>query len=307
MDDRVRVLLLEDNPGDVALIRSYLRDEADTSTAYEVIHVSLLDAAISHAIDEPVDIALLDLSLPDAQGLDSCERFLAQVPDCPPVIVLTGQRDDALAMRAVASGAQDFLVKGSVDRSVLERAIRYAIERGRISHELHAALTREQLVVEQLKELDRLKSRFVAMASHELRTPLASITGFATTLRDRWQDIHEQDRLKFLGIIEEQGRRLARLVDNLLVLSRIESGIIAARPEVVPLDEAIRLVVSDLGNIDHRIRVDVPDELTVVADRDHLEQMLVNYVTNALKYGSDPIVVEGRVDNGLAAIRVRDG
>ncbi|MCW2973428.1 MAG: response regulator receiver sensor signal transduction histidine kinase [Thermoleophilia bacterium] len=306
MTDRLRVLLLEDNPGDVALIRAYLRDEVDAATHYDIIHEPLLDAAIDHAIREPVDIALLDLSLPDASGLDSCERFMARVPNCPPVIVLTGLSDEAVAMRAVATGAQDFLRKGAVDRAGLERAIRYAVERGRISNELHAALAREQLIVEQLTELDRLKSRFVAMASHELRTPLASITGFATTLRDRWDDIHEPDRLKFLGIIDDQGRRLARLVDNLLVLSSIESGVIAARPEELPLDRAIRLVVGDLGNLDHRVTIDVPRELTVVADRDHLEQMLVNYVTNALKYGSDPIVVEGRVDNGLASVRVRD-
>jgi signal transduction histidine kinase len=306
MADVIRILLLEDNPGDVALMRAYLRDEAGSTTYYELTHRERLEEAVAVANAHDFDIALLDLTLPDAAGLESCRRFLADVVDCPPVIVLTGVADDRVATEAVAAGAQDYIIKGNADRDGLERAIRYAIERGRISHELQLSLAREQLVVEQLTELDRLKSRFVAMASHELRTPLASITGFAQTLRERWNDIQDADRLNFISIIDEQGKRLTRLVDNLLVLSRIESGMVEARPEPVGLDHAIRLILTELGNVDHLVQVDVPAELMVLTDRDHLEQMVVNYVTNAIKYGSGPIVVEGRSDNGWASVRVRD-
>jgi signal transduction histidine kinase len=170
---------------------------------------------------------------------------------------------------------------------------------------LTAALERESAIVEQLQELDRLKTRFVAMASHELRTPLASIGGFASTLRERWDQIREPDRLEYIGIIDEQGQRLSRLVDDLLVLSRIESGALHTNPESVELDHSIRMVLTELG-VEPDVRVLVPAKATVHADPDHLEQILVNYMTNALKYGSAPITVESSVHDEFVELVVRD-
>ncbi|MCZ4495532.1 MAG: signal transduction histidine kinase [Thermoleophilia bacterium] len=301
----IHILLVEDNRGDARLIREHLEIDRG-ELGWSLDHVATYAEALERLRGDKPDVVLLDLSLPDAHGLDACLQLLHDVVDCPPLIVLTGQTDRDIAARAVAAGAQDFLVKDKVDHDVLVRSVRYAIERHRANVALVRMLEREQQMVGQLQELDRLKNHFVAMASHELRTPLASIAGFATTLRERWHEIPDGDRHAYVGIIDDQGRRLSRLVDDLLVLSRIESGAIDAHPEPVELERAIRLVLTELDMHAPQVTVDVPEFTCVLADRDHLDQMLVNYVSNAVKYGASPISVESRVTGDFIEVLVRD-
>jgi len=120
-----RVLLIEDNPGDARLIRELL-DEA--GAPFELHNVTRLSEALERLEAEHFHLILLDLSLPDSQGIDSFERISAQASDIP-LIVLTGMADEALALRIVGLGAQDYLVKGEVDRRSLVRSIIYAIKR----------------------------------------------------------------------------------------------------------------------------------------------------------------------------------
>jgi phosphoserine phosphatase RsbU/P len=291
----IRVLIVEDNPGDVRLLREQLRSRSNGGPTFVVEDLERMDDAIDRLHRQAdVDVVLLDLSLPDVHGLESVRRLLSEVEDCPAVVVMTGNADHHVAANSVAAGAQDFLIKGSVEADLLARSIQYARERHRSRLQLENALARETEMVGRLQELDRLKSRFVAMASHELRTPLASISGFAATLRTRWTDIEDDDRLAYIRIIDEQGARLSRLVDDLLVLSRIESGAVEVRAEAVGVQTAVNAVLTELDAQEHSVVVDVPPTVQVFADRDHLEQMLVNYVTNAIKYGDAPITVQVR-------------
>ncbi len=290
--DEISVLLVEDNPGDVRLLQEMLASVGRVRD-YAMTRVDRLADAIEAVRANEFDVVLLDLTLPDAFGVDTCRTLIAANKPCPPVIVLTGNDDRSAAAAAVAAGAQDFLVKGRVDSERLVRSIEYARERHRNQVQLQHALERETEMVERLRELDRLKNRFVAMASHELRTPLASISGFAATLRTRWDDIDDVDRLAYIRIVDEQAARLTRLVDDLLVLSKIESGSLDANPEPVDLRDAVDSALTEFGE-DVAVHVDLPQSVRVVADRDHLEQMLVNYVSNAIKYGDAPITVQSR-------------
>ncbi len=126
--DGIRVLLVEDNPGDARLLTELLRDAG--ADHLKMVHVDRLAAAIERLDRDSFDVMLLDLSLPDADGLDTLVRAHAHAPKIP-IVVLTGHDDEALAVRAVRSGAQDYLVKGRVDGELLARSIRYASERGR--------------------------------------------------------------------------------------------------------------------------------------------------------------------------------
>ncbi len=291
----MHVLVVEDNPGDARLLRELLATPPIDDTRHVIEHVERIGEAIDLLTTRNrFDVVLLDLSLPDATGIETCRRLLQGVDDCPPVIVMTGNIDRVAAAEAVAAGAQDVVVKGTFDGELLVRAIHYARERHRARLQLEQALERETEVVARLQELDRLKNRFVAMASHELRTPLSSIAGFAATLRTRWSEIDDDDRQSYIAIIDEQGARLSRLVDDLLVLSRIESGSIDPNPTPIQLNEAIDSVLIELDARAHGIEVNIDASIRVAADPDHLEQMLVNYVSNAIKYGAAPIVVEGR-------------
>ncbi len=124
----IRVLLVEDNPGDVCLIREMLAEANETDFALE--EAARLSVAHDRLNREDVDLVLLDLSLPDSSGLETFQKIRIHVPSVP-IVVLSGLNDETLAVKAVQSGAQDYLVKGQVDSNVLVRSIRYAIERKR--------------------------------------------------------------------------------------------------------------------------------------------------------------------------------
>jgi PAS domain S-box-containing protein len=122
----ISVLLVEDNPGDARRVWEMLRDEPAHS--FEVERVERLATALQRLKASSVDVVLLDLNLPDSEGLATFARTHAEASHAP-ILVLAGVRDEELAMAAVREGAQDYLVKGQVDGDVLRRAIRYAIER----------------------------------------------------------------------------------------------------------------------------------------------------------------------------------
>lgn len=124
-----KVLLIEDNPGDARLIREMIPQFE--ALQFNLECVERLSAGLEYFAREEVDVVLLDLNLPDSNGLDTFNKVNTLVPDVP-IIVLTGLDDEASAVKAVQNGAQDYLVKGDVNSSLLMRSIRYAIERQRL-------------------------------------------------------------------------------------------------------------------------------------------------------------------------------
>ena len=157
---------------------------------------------------------------------------------------------------------------------------------------------------DELLRLDHLKSEFVAMASHELRTPLASITGFSSTMLEMWETIPESEKLRYVQIIDGQSRRLARLVEDLLTVSNIENGEIKTSPATINVTRAVEQAVRELGVEGIDIACDVSVE--ALADPDHVQQILVNFISNAIKYGARPIEVDTIADDGSVCIRVVD-
>jgi diguanylate cyclase (GGDEF)-like protein len=120
------VLLVEDNPGDARLLGKIFNEEGSHST--KLTRVDCMSAAETHLAEHAVDIILLDLGLPDAQGLEAIQRAHAAAPGVP-LVVLTGLDDELLAVQALQQGAQDYLIKGQIETRGLLRALRYAIER----------------------------------------------------------------------------------------------------------------------------------------------------------------------------------
>jgi signal transduction histidine kinase/DNA-binding NarL/FixJ family response regulator len=132
-DNTIRVLLIEDNLGDVRLIREMLAEARDA--LFDLECVDRLSTGLGRLDEGDVDVVLLDLGLPDSQGLDTLAKVQAQVPQVP-ILVLTGLEDERVGMKAVREGAQDYLVKGQMDKNPLVRAMRYAIERKRAEEAL---------------------------------------------------------------------------------------------------------------------------------------------------------------------------
>ena len=127
--ERIRILLVEDDPDDVWIMRGLLGDRWDGP--FELVHIDLLSSGLKRAAENDFDVVLLDLSLPDSRGLETFFKMKAGVGESVPIVVLSGYDDETTAVKAVQAGAQDYLVKGQVDDNVLIRSIRYAIERSR--------------------------------------------------------------------------------------------------------------------------------------------------------------------------------
>jgi PAS domain S-box-containing protein len=144
-DKALQVLVVEDNPGDARLLREMFRKERPGS--FELTHLQCMSDAETHLAKGGVDIALLDMGLTDAHGLETVRRSLAAAPGVP-VIVLTGLDDEALAVEAVKAGAQDYLVKDQIENRALPRALRHAIER----HQLDRRLRDQQFYTRALFE-----------------------------------------------------------------------------------------------------------------------------------------------------------
>jgi PAS domain S-box-containing protein len=129
----MKILLVEDNPGDVRLLQEFLWDV--TSVKLQLKQAQELEEALNFLEKERFDVILLDLLLPDSEGLETFLKIHHQAPAIP-IIVLTGFDDDTLATRAMQEGAQDYLVKGQVNGDLLVRSMRYAIERQRTEEAL---------------------------------------------------------------------------------------------------------------------------------------------------------------------------
>jgi signal transduction histidine kinase len=174
--------------------------------------------------------------------------------------------------------------------------------------ELREAFQDLEKVNAELERNNRLKTEFVAIASHELRTPLTSISGFARVLVSRWEGIPDAERLSHTERIASQARRLDRLVEDLLSVSRIDAGVVVANPEELDIGHAVATAVAEGASAggDVRVTCDGDDGTAVIADPDHLHQMLLNYLTNARKYGADPIEIEAVCADDWVDVRVLD-
>ena len=175
----IKLLLVEDNAAEARLLQEYLK--AVKSKQFSLVHVKRLRAAIDRLESESFDIILLDLTLPDSEGLETLEAMNAIAPSLP-IVVLTHTEDDELAVSLVRRGAQDYLVKRHLNRELLVRAVSYAIERKQAAEALRQANDELEIRVaertaqlaktnSELQAANKAKSEFLTNMSHELPYP----------------------------------------------------------------------------------------------------------------------------------------
>ncbi|HSJ28091.1 MAG TPA: HAMP domain-containing sensor histidine kinase [Acidimicrobiia bacterium] len=140
------------------------------------------------------------------------------------------------------------------------------------------------------QEATAMKNDFVTLVSHELRTPLTSIAGFAETLETTWRDLGEPEISEFLSIISNQAHYLGELVEDILVIPRLDAGRLRLYPELFDLSD---LIHSAGGARDSNVSVSLPGGLRVWGDPKRAQQVIRNLLENAAKYGGDQVLVEG--------------
>ena len=172
---------------------------------------------------------------------------------------------------------------------------------------LHASTLRHRKALAAERRAVELKDEFVSMVSHEFRTPLTSIAGFSETLRANWPDLDPEEIAEFLIIMRQEAHHLSDLVEDILVIPRIEAGRLRLRPQEFDLAAEIaatsRLVFADTGN---EVNSYIPGGVMVKADRGRTGQILRNLFDNARKYGGDSVQIEGEAQTDLYTITVAD-
>jgi signal transduction histidine kinase len=271
----LRILLVEDSAGDVALIRAMLRR---ASASYELTHFVFMEEAVVHLAKGGVDIVLLDLGLPDTHGLDGLRRAHAAAPGVP-LIVMTGLEDETLATQAMVEGAQDYMIKGQIESRALPRALRHAIERHRMQTE--AEVVR--------KNQAQFKDDFLSHVSHELRSPLSAIRLFVTILLDKIAGEINLEQGQYLETILKNVKQLQAMIDDLFEVSGIQAGKLRVELQLTSASDAIVYAVNTLqgaaGAKHITLSADVESPLPpLFADPTRLRQVLIILVDNAIKF-----------------------
>jgi len=236
----IKVLLVEDSPSDARLVQSGL--EEATAGDFKVTWVERLDTAMEKLRQEPFDVVLIDLGLPDSFGRDTFLRLMEAAPMLP-LIVLTGAADEALGAEAIHSGVEDYLVKGSVDGKAMGRAIRYAVERKRV------------------KDAGERISKELQRRAGELKTANESLRESRQAALNLMEDAEEARR--------QAERVSAELARDIARRKKAEEGLLRSREEWVETFNVIPDLIAILDN-DHRIlraNKAMADKLGVTPDK----------------------------------------
>jgi len=296
----LRILLIEDNPGDARLTQLLLEEASDF--AFEMTHVTSFEQGMAAVGDGIFDIALVDLSLGDSHGIDTVRHMHRRAP-LMPMIVLSGLEDETMAMAALQEGAQDYLVKGQGDGNLIKRAIRYAMERKRVEAQLVETKNTAEAA-------SRAKTEFLANMSHELRTPLNAIIGFSEILKQEpLGPLGHPSYRDYVRDVYESGVHLLRIINDILDLSKIEVGKLTLTETPVEPREAIescmRIVRERADNAKVNLIADIaPNMPTLNADERMVKQILLNLLSNAIKFtaAGGSVRVVARIDDKDGAI-----
>ena len=299
-----KILVVDDEQSVATTIKAILQLDGNEVTA-----VTSGKEALDLLRGREFDVVLTDLRLDDLDGIEILRETQKLWPDTVS-IMLTGYASLESAVAALRSGAYDYLIKPS-DVDELRATVGRALERRRL---------RQRLV--ELEQLDKLKTQFLSMASHELRTPLTAVSGFmqiarrrmgrlggATDIPNSWRE-EAQRADETLEMANRQAKKLARLIDELLDVSRLQQGRVEMRLAEIELAEVVREVGERMKLLSkgHEIETKIDGAAPIVADRDRIEQVLENLVGNAIKYSPET----GRIEMSLhqsganAIVSVRD-
>lgn len=290
----VRVLLVEDDETFAKAIGAALSRNANfeieklEATSLGAASNLIVRANVERKSDESIDVILLDLNLPDSQGLDT---FIDVRNTCSgiPIIVLTGRDDEQLAMSALRQGAQDYLVKGDINGRTLSRAISYAIERAKILAE---------------------REDFVATLTHDLKGPLQGANRILGLLVKGDLGPLSDDQSDLLRRLADSNTTLLEMISNLLEVYRYDKDLHTISFQHTNLVNLVRSCMLEVEHLaeDRSIQISSEisdgDDIAIMADASSISRVVRNLLDNALKFTPRGGMVTIRLASGEEKVRL---
>ncbi|QDT05566.1 Sensor protein SrrB [Rubripirellula lacrimiformis] len=321
MGDRiVRVLVVEDDDLDVTILQVALLRSVGT---YQLTHASSLAEAIEASKKSDFDVIFTDLGLPDSIGLNAVEA-LSMASHSSAIIAMSGQDQEQLYVDAVASGADNFLCKIDLTPTAVHRCIQQSIQRIAQRNEIERLMQTNQahkeMLEKQSQQLEQQNARlrrlydssrdFVNNVSHEFRTPLCVVKQYANLIADGVVGTVHDEQRRMLRVIEDRVDDLNNMVDDMLDISRHESGLLAAKRSRCSPNEVVDRVFPGLQQ-----RASIRDvsllfagcdpETAIYCDAEKVSRTLINLIVNAIKFSSagDTVTITAVVDHANHEVR----
>ncbi|SMF26408.1 response regulator [Pseudobacteriovorax antillogorgiicola] len=281
-----KILLLEDDMDDAWFIQRCV-----PSGEYSIVHHEYLKRACQESLGDD-DVIITDLSVHDSKGMDTFKALLESYPSVP-IIIVSGLDDPDKSFEAAKYGAYNFIDKNEIDPRIFPKQIKFARERAKLDNQLREAR-------KAADNQSQMKSEFLAQFSHEIRTPLNAVVGMTKLLKSTTLDDEQSELVEGL---ELGGNRLLSIVNDILDISKIESGKMELNYEKFDLrtlvSDCIRVYSADAETkgifLSDYFDSEIPAQ--VEADPDRIKQVLMNYLSNAMKYTEEgTIIVEVSFD-----------
>lgn len=293
---KYRLLIVDDNPVDRMAYRQYLTFSQEH--VYSFIEADIGADGLKIFQQEEPDCLLLDFNLPDMTGLEFLQKLEELFPSDPqPVVILTGEGNESIAVETMKRGAQDYLIKGQVGYETLQRAITNTIEKV----ELHRQLKLQQ---EELRQ-------FALAAAHDLRSPLSRISNYTQLLSRKAKGELSAENMSFLEEVLAGIQHMERVIQTLLDYSGLSPHHTTLSP--VPLAQALEKATKQLEWLIHEyevtVKCDLPPDIKVRGSEVQLIRLFQNLLENAIKYRShEPPLIEISIqqDDELLNVFVKD-
>ncbi|MBK8905972.1 MAG: hybrid sensor histidine kinase/response regulator [Anaerolineaceae bacterium] len=299
----INVLLIEDSPGDVHLIKTLLAQSNQAGSSPSVIHLThaeQLKNAYTLLAKISCDLILLDLSLPDAHGLSSFLE-LNQCQPTIPVVILSGHADLEIAIQAVQLGAQDYLAKDDLTANLLVKTIHHTIERHRLLLEISQRAA-------ELEHQNLALNDFAHTVAHQIQGLLSQMVGYASLVDSHYQEQLSPSARQAVDQIMQSGYKMNNVITELLFLASMGSENI----QVSELDNK-RILTEVLKRLRYQIRaadakISMPSHWpSALGYAPWIEEVWLNYISNGLKYGGSdeepPILKLGATQEGNGMVR----
>lgn len=288
------IILVEDNLPDARYIQEILPRD------FSIAHSTSLTEAKEHLFERPFDLILLDLSLPDITGLDTCEAMLEVAP-ATPIVILTGLQDESVALQAVQLGAQDYILKNEMSEYTLSRAVRYAFERKQAE--------------ENSKRLALLDQReeFMATLTHDLKNPLIGANRVLELMAEQAMGSLAPAQANMLLQLRDGNKLLLSMIQNLIEVYRFEKDVDSIALENIDLRKIVMSCIREIAPIAANRQITLSTEcseevIDVIADVSAIRRVVQNLLDNALKFtpSGGRISAVLRSSNGSVTLTIED-